>query len=124
MNKIITIPFLVSLLGLIERGDTHYSVALKSVSLYEALKAYLPEAYALETELNLLKDFTNSLEASKTLYLNHPGGKAEFSKADIDLTQKLFSGLKFLEVELLDHILFYGTGHLSMRGSSLWNEIK
>lgn len=36
---------------------------------------------------------------------NHPSGNATASQADIDLTKKLKSAGKFLEIEVLDHII-------------------
>lgn len=47
-----------------------------------------------------------SVGASKlVLAHNHPSGSTEPSMKDIELTAKLLEGLKFVDIELLDHII-------------------
>ena len=55
---------------------------------------------------------------------NHPAKSKSFSHSDVTMTRKLFVALESIGMELLDHILFYGTGHESMRDSYLWAGIK
>ena len=52
---------------------------------------------------------------------NHPSGSTEFSKADLDLTIKLHSVLKEVEVRLLDHLLITSDENSSMLEEGLFN---
>ncbi|MFN5550908.1 MAG: RadC family protein, partial [Bacteroidota bacterium] len=44
---------------------------------------------------------------------NHPSGNLQPSQNDIDLTKKLKEAGKFLEVQLLDHLIVAGTKYFS-----------
>ena len=44
---------------------------------------------------------------------NHPSGNLQPSQSDIDLTKKLKEAGKFLEVQLLDHLIVAGTKYFS-----------
>lgn len=55
---------------------------------------------------------------------NHPAKYDSFSPSDVTMTRKLSVALESITMELLDHILFYGVGHKSMRGSYLWANVK
>lgn len=44
---------------------------------------------------------------------NHPSGNRTASQADIDLTRKLKGAAKFLEMQLLDHIIMTSEGYYS-----------
>ncbi len=46
--------------------------------------------------------------AGAILYHNHPSGSAIPSEADITLTRRLGNILKFIDVQLLDHIIIAG----------------
>lgn len=48
---------------------------------------------------------------------NHPSGSLEPSNRDIQLTAKMREGLKFIEVELLDHVIVGKDGFRSMKES-------
>ncbi len=37
---------------------------------------------------------------------NHPGGKVEASKEDLDITERIAEALELIDVRLLDHIIF------------------
>ena len=55
---------------------------------------------------------------------NHPAKSDSFSHSDVTITRKLSVALESIGMELLDHILFYGVGHSSMRNSYLWAGVK
>jgi DNA repair protein RadC len=44
---------------------------------------------------------------------NHPSGNLTASQSDIDLTRKLKEAGKFLEIQLLDHLIFCGQKYFS-----------
>jgi len=44
---------------------------------------------------------------------NHPSGNLQASQSDIDLTKKLKEAGKFLEIQLLDHIIIANQKYLS-----------
>ena len=54
---------------------------------------------------------------------NHPSGSLEPSNRDIQLTAKMREGLKFIEVELLDHVIIGKDGFRSMNESGDLNSI-
>jgi len=45
---------------------------------------------------------------------NHPSGNLTASTSDINLTRKLKEAGKFLEIQLLDHLIVSGNGYLSL----------
>lgn len=60
--------------------------------------------------------FTAALKANACgiiLSHNHPSGNLKPSKADIDLTQKLKAAGKYLDIDILDHIIVTTEGHYS-----------
>ncbi len=44
---------------------------------------------------------------------NHPSGNLKPSSADIDLTKKLSSGARLLDMQVLDHLIYTDRGYLS-----------
>ena len=50
---------------------------------------------------------------------NHPSGNLQPSKADIDLTKKLSSGGKYLEISILDHLIVTTDKYLSFADEGL-----
>ena len=50
---------------------------------------------------------------------NHPQGRAEPSKADIDFTRRLKEACRILGVELIDHIIVDEEGFVSLRERDL-----
>ena len=64
-----------------------------------------------------------SVGASKLILAhNHPSGLIEPSAKDIQLTIKLHEGLKFVEVELLDHIIVGKENYCSMKRTGHFEE--
>jgi DNA repair protein RadC len=56
----------------------------------------------------------DSLATSVILAHNHPSGNLKPSPEDIRLTAKIKEGLKFLDIEVHDHLILTASGHLSM----------
>lgn len=50
---------------------------------------------------------------------NHPSGNLNPSQADIDLTRKMKEGGKFLEIQLLDHLIVTTEGYYSFADEGL-----
>ena len=50
---------------------------------------------------------------------NHPSGSKKPSNADIEITRKLKSASKFLDIKLLDHIILSKDGYYSFSDNSL-----
>ncbi len=44
---------------------------------------------------------------------NHPSGNLKPSSADLELTKKLSSGARLLDMQVLDHLIFTDTGYVS-----------
>jgi DNA repair protein RadC len=53
------------------------------------------------------------------IFHNHPGGKAEPSRADEQLTRQLQTALSLIDVRILDHIIVTLTGYYSFAESGL-----
>jgi DNA repair protein RadC len=50
---------------------------------------------------------------------NHPSGNLQPSQADIDLTRKIKEAGRFLEIQLLDHIILTTEGYYSFADEGL-----
>ena len=50
---------------------------------------------------------------------NHPSGNLTASQSDIDLTKKLKEAGRFLEVQLLDHLIIAGQKYFSFADEEL-----
>ncbi len=50
---------------------------------------------------------------------NHPSGNLKPSNADLQITEKIKSALKFFDISLLDHLIFNSAGYLSMADDDL-----
>lgn len=50
---------------------------------------------------------------------NHPSGNLQPSHADIELTRKVKEGGKFLEIQMLDHIILTSEGYCSFSDEGL-----
>ncbi len=50
---------------------------------------------------------------------NHPSGDASPSGADIEWTREALAFLRFLGVDLVDHLIFTDAGHFSFRRAGL-----
>ena len=61
----------------------------------------------------------DALASSVILCHNHPSGNLQPSKQDIDLTKKVISGLKLLDIQVLDHVILTETEHYSFADSGL-----
>jgi len=61
----------------------------------------------------------DGLASSIILAHNHPSGELRASEADISITNKLTKGLKFLEIEVVDHLILSKDGYLSMKDEGI-----
>ena len=54
---------------------------------------------------------------------NHPSGNVEPSEDDLNLTEQLLQGARFLDIPVLDHVILGNGNHQSLRQiSSLWDD--
>ena len=60
-----------------------------------------------------------SLAQSVILAHNHPSGTLAPSEADISITNKIISGLKLLEVNVLDHVILTNESYYSFADNGL-----
>lgn len=56
-----------------------------------------------------------SLATGVILAHNHPSGKTEPSKQDVDITHKVNEALKLLDIVLLDHLIIASYNYTSMK---------
>lgn len=61
----------------------------------------------------------SALASSIILAHNHPSGNLTPSQADIDLTHKLISAGKFLDIHVLDHLILGRSGYVSFGDEGL-----
>ena len=61
-----------------------------------------------------------TLATSIILVHNHPSGNLIPSQADIELTRKLKEGGKFLDVQVLDHVIMAHSGYFSFNDEGLF----
>jgi len=50
---------------------------------------------------------------------NHPSNTLKPSQADIDITRKLKEGAKYLEINILDHVIYTNNGYFSFADENL-----
>lgn len=60
-----------------------------------------------------------SLASGIIIVHNHPSGNLSPSKADIDITEKLKSACKIMEIDLLDHLIITKEDHFSFADDGL-----
>lgn len=61
----------------------------------------------------LFKEAIERLATAIVIAHNHPSGTLKPSRADIQLTQKIKSGSKLLDIQLLDHLIVADSGYYS-----------
>lgn len=67
----------------------------------------------------VLKYAIESLATAVILIHNHPSGKLIASDADKNITKKIQSALKLIEISLLDHLIVTSVGFLSFADEGL-----
>ena len=67
----------------------------------------------------IFKMALQELASGIVLAHNHPSGNLTPSQSDIDLTKKLKEAGKFLEVQLLDHVIVAGQKYFSFADEGL-----
>lgn len=55
---------------------------------------------------------------------NHPSGDTKPSQDDIEVTGRIFHAGALLGIELRDHVIIGGDGHVSLRSDKAWREVK
>ena len=70
---------------------------------------------------NVFRFLLGSAATSFIIAHNHPGGSVRPSEADWQITERLQSAGKMLELPLLDHLIVTENDCISMRDSSRWN---
>lgn len=67
----------------------------------------------------IFKEALEQLASGIILVHNHPSGNLKPSVADIDLTKKIKEGGKFLDIPVLDHLIFTNTAYFSFAEDGL-----
>lgn len=67
----------------------------------------------------IFKAALEDLASGIILAHNHPSGNLTASQADIDLTKKLASGARLLEIQVLDHLIIAGQKYFSFADEGL-----
>ncbi|MDJ0650514.1 MAG: DNA repair protein RadC [Xenococcaceae cyanobacterium MO_188.B19] len=85
---------------------------------------------ATETLVHPREIFRESIKQGATKLIvahNHPSGNLQPSQADIELTQQLLEGAQYLDIPILDHIIFGNGNHNSLRQGEyvyLWRDVE
>jgi DNA repair protein RadC len=61
----------------------------------------------------IFKEALSHLSSAIILVHNHPSGNLKPSQADISLTKKIKEGGSYLDLPVLDHIIFANSGYFS-----------
>ncbi|MDA0194711.1 MAG: DNA repair protein RadC [Bacteroidetes bacterium] len=67
----------------------------------------------------IFKHALDHLASGVILIHNHPSGNLKPSEADIKLTKKIDQAGKFLDIDILDHLIFIDTGYYSFKDEGL-----
>ena len=67
----------------------------------------------------IAKYAVDSLASSVILAHNHPSGNIQPSAQDLSLTQKIGNGLKFLDIDVLDHVILTKDSYYSFADNGL-----
>lgn len=67
----------------------------------------------------IFKEALNQTAVSIILAHNHPSGNLKPSQADLDITQKMKSAGKLLEIKVLDHLIISEQGYFSFADEGL-----
>ncbi len=67
----------------------------------------------------ILKNAINKLAAGIILCHNHPSGNTQPSKYDIEITKKIAKAVKYLDIQLLDHVIVADTKYFSFAEKGL-----
>ncbi|MDD5672638.1 MAG: JAB domain-containing protein [Chitinivibrionales bacterium] len=87
---------------------------------YEALEGATNQCAIYPT--NVFRFLLSAAATSFIISHNHPGGSSRPSEADWNITERLQSIGKMLEIPLLDHILITENDCISLRENSRWNQ--
>lgn len=67
----------------------------------------------------IFKSALENLASSIILVHNHPSGNLKASQPDLNLTEKMKSAGSFLEIPVIDHIIFTDNGYLSFADNAI-----
>jgi len=67
----------------------------------------------------IFKHALENLACSIIMIHNHPSGNLKPSEADLSLTRKIEQAGKFLEIEIMDHLIFANSGYYSFKDEGL-----
>jgi DNA repair protein RadC len=67
----------------------------------------------------IFKHALNNLSSSIVLVHNHPSTNLKPSKADLDITKKIATSAKLLDINVLDHIIIGGDSYFSFADEDL-----
>jgi DNA repair protein RadC len=63
----------------------------------------------------IFKPALELLASGIILFHNHPSGNLKPSKQDLELTKKLVSGARNIDMNILDHLIISERGYLSFK---------
>ncbi|MBS1773926.1 MAG: strawberry notch family protein [Bacteroidetes bacterium] len=95
----------------------YLNTAKRIVGYYRHTKGMIHATMA-DTRI-ILGTALKSLSTGIIVAHNHPSGKLQPSQADIEMTTKLKDACKYLQVELLDHLIVTTDGHYSFADSNM-----
>jgi len=72
----------------------------------------------VDTKL-IFKHALSQLASAIVLVHNHPSGQLKPSQADLNLTKKLVSAGKLMEIPVIDHLIFTNSGYFSFADEGL-----
>jgi DNA repair protein RadC len=67
----------------------------------------------------IMKNALDQMASGIVLAHNHPSGNKKASMQDIDLTKKVKEAAQLMDIALLDHLIFCGTGYFSFADEGL-----
>jgi DNA repair protein RadC len=67
----------------------------------------------------ILKQAIEKLASSIVLCHNHPSGNIQPSKSDIDITKKLYEAAKYMDINVLDHVIVTDSEYLSFADENI-----
>lgn len=108
-------------LFILKKREEVYILCLDSKKKLLATRL-ISEGISNQTEINVRRTIEESLRFSSSSVIiahNHPGGSAQPSFEDEQITIKLKEALELLGLELSDHIIIAGEEHYSMAASGI-----
>ena len=70
---------------------------------------------------NVFRFLLSAAASSYIIAHNHPGGSLSASQADWNITERLRSAGKLLDIPLIDHLIITEDSHISLKDSRKWD---